>query len=98
MRGPFAMYGHNPAKGAQVAAICDIRPEMMEKFKQKRNLPDIYCTTDYRQLLARKRHQRRLRHHADCCHEEHAVAALKAGKAVYWKSRWPSASRAPTES
>ncbi|MFB3891716.1 MAG: Gfo/Idh/MocA family protein [Phycisphaerae bacterium] len=82
-RGGLAMHAHNPAAGVRVAAICDIRPQMMDRFKERYKLPDLIRTTDHRELLARPEIGAVFITSPDHCHEEHAVAALEAGKAVY---------------
>ena len=86
-RGGLSMHAHNPEAGVRVTAICDIRPEMMDRFKthyaEKYKLGDLFCTQDYRQILARKEIGAVFITSPDFCHEEHAVAALEAGKAVY---------------
>ncbi|RPI63251.1 MAG: gfo/Idh/MocA family oxidoreductase, partial [Planctomycetaceae bacterium] len=83
MRGGLGMNAHNPKNGVSVAGICDIRPAMMDKFKERWKLPDLYCTTSSKELLARKDINAVFITSSDFCHEEHAVAALEAGKAVY---------------
>lgn len=82
-RGGLAMHAHKPQEGTRVVAICDNRPEMMDRFQKHFNLPDLYRTEDYRQLLARPEIGAVFVTSCDYCHEEHAVAALQAGKAVY---------------
>lgn len=83
MRGSLGMYAHNPRKGVQLAGICDIRPAMMDKFNERWKVPDLFRTTDYRQILARPDIDVVFILSPDYCHEEQAIAALEAGKAVY---------------
>lgn len=57
-------------------------PERLNKFQERVN-PDAYVTTDYREMLARSDIDAVVITTPDHCHDEHAIAALKAGKHVY---------------
>jgi predicted dehydrogenase len=82
-RAGLAMCAHKPDKGVRVTAVCDNRPQQMEKFKTYHKLPDLFTTTDYRQLLKRPEIGAVFITSSDFLHEEHTLAALDAGKAVY---------------
>jgi predicted dehydrogenase len=80
-RGGLASRAHQPGKGARIVACCDIRPDTLERNRSRYGA-DIFTTNDFRKLLA-------LDLDAvfvcspDFLHETHALAALKARKAVY---------------
>jgi len=81
-RGQLALSAHNPGKGSKLVAGADIKPESLEKFKEKVG-DDVFVTNDYRELLKRDDIDAVFITSPDFLHEEHAVAALEAGKAVY---------------
>jgi predicted dehydrogenase len=64
-----------------VVACCDINPDVFQRNKAWYG-DDLYTTTDYRELLQRDLDAVFVTT-PDFLHEEHAVAALEAGKAVY---------------
>jgi predicted dehydrogenase len=80
-RGSLARYAHWPGDGARVVACCDVNEAAFERNRGWYG-DDIYLTTDYRDLLARDLDAVFVTT-PDFLHEEHAVAALEAGKAVY---------------
>jgi predicted dehydrogenase len=86
-RGGLALHAHKPDDGVRVAAVSDNRPEMMERFRkryaERYKLGDVQYTADYREILARADIGAVFVTSCDYCHEEHAVAALEALKAVY---------------
>src|SRR5699024_10978380 len=63
-------------------AVSDIRLERAEKFRDRVN-KDCFVTTDYKALLAREDIDAVAILTPDHMHEEHAIAALEAGKHVY---------------
>lgn len=81
-RGSIAKYLHNPDGNSEVVAGADINPDCLKEFKQNIN-SDAFVTTDYRELLDRKDIDAIVITSPDYCHEEHAVAALQAGKHVF---------------
>lgn len=81
-RGWFADFAHRPEEGVRVVAGADIRRERLQRFRAKYG-QGAFTTTDYRQLLARDDVDAVFVTSPDYCHEEHALAALRAGKAVY---------------
>lgn len=80
-RGSLARYAHRPKDGARVVACCDVNEAAFER-NQGWYGDDVYFTTDYRELLAQDLDAVFVTT-PDFLHEEHAVAALEAGKAVY---------------
>lgn len=81
-RGYLSHFAHNPDDGVYVAAGADIHDSALEKF-QERFGSDTLVTHDYREVLARDDIEAVFVTTPDFLHEEHAVAALEAGKAVY---------------
>ncbi|MBO4633098.1 MAG: Gfo/Idh/MocA family oxidoreductase [Lentisphaeria bacterium] len=80
-RGRNAWQAHKPEQGVVMAAGADIDPEANKAFKEQ--FPDAQIFTDYRDLLKLKDIDAVFISTPDYLHEEMAVAALKAGKAVY---------------
>lgn len=80
-RGGLAGFAHNPGAGTRLVAGADSNPGALVNF-QKQYQPD-FVTDDYRQLLARDDVEAVFICTPDFLHEEMAVAALEAGKAVY---------------
>jgi predicted dehydrogenase len=81
-RGSLARYAHKPEEGVRIVAGADITDAALEKAKERYG-PDTLVTRDYRELLARPEIAAVLVTSPDFLHEEHAAAALEAGKAVY---------------
>jgi len=73
---------HQPGKGARVVAAADIKPEGLAIARQHFG-SDIFTTADYRALLARTDIDAVFVVTPDFLHEEHSIAAMEAGKAVY---------------
>ncbi len=73
---------HKPQEGVRMAAAADVNPKALEQFKTKYGA-DAFVTSDYRALLARPDIDAVFILSPDFLHEEHAIAALNAGKAVY---------------
>jgi predicted dehydrogenase len=80
-RGSLADNAHHPGKGSRLVAGADIRQEVLKEFKDK--YPDAFVCKDYRQILERDNVDAVLIATPDFLHQEHAIAALKAGKDVY---------------
>jgi predicted dehydrogenase len=84
-RGTLARKAHRPGAGSRVIACCDTDTDELYKqsqhFKVGDNLPLL--STDYKCLLAVDDVDAVFICTPDFCHEEQAVAALRAGKAVY---------------
>jgi len=81
-RGNLASHAHKPDEGVRLVAGADIVDETLKVFREKYG-PDVLVTKDYRELLAREDIDAVFVTSPDFLHEEHAVAALEAGKAVY---------------
>ncbi len=81
-RGGLAQQAHKPDQGVRVVAGADVRPEALKQFKEHFG-PDVFVTDDYRDVLARDDIAAVFVTTPDYLHEEHAVAALEAGKHVY---------------
>lgn len=80
-RGALARYAHRPEEGARVVACCDLSPAALEQSRAWYGA-HIYTTDDYRALLAQPLDAVFVCS-PDYAHEEHAVAALTAVRAVY---------------
>ncbi len=81
-RGGLATHAHKPEEGVLLAAGADISEKTLAQFREKYG-PDTFITTDYRRLLERPDIGAVFVTTPDFLHEEHAVAALEAGKDVY---------------
>ncbi len=80
-RGGLARHVHKPGKGSRVVACCDIDEKEFERNREWYG-PDIFTTREYRELLGRDLDAVFVCT-PDFLHEEHAAAALEAGKHVY---------------
>ena len=81
-RGSLARYAHRPEEGVRLVAGADVRDEALRQFRERFG-PDVLVTKDYRELLERGGLDAVFVTSPDYCHEEHALAALAAGKCVY---------------
>lgn len=81
-RGGLARLAHKPGEGSRLVAGVDNNEKTLEKFKRDLG-DDVFTTRDYRELLAREDIDAVFVTTPDFLHEEHAVAALEVGKAVY---------------
>ncbi|WNQ13363.1 Gfo/Idh/MocA family oxidoreductase [Paenibacillus aurantius] len=81
-RSGVTKYWHQPDGRSLVVAGCDLSADNREKYRQRIN-PDLWVTSDYRELLARPDVDAVIVLTPDYCHEEHTIAALQAGKHVY---------------
>lgn len=82
MRSGLAKHWHKPEENTYVAAVADISNENMDEFKNKVN-PNCDTFNDYKELLNREDIDAVAITTPDYLHEEHATAALEAGKHVY---------------
>ena len=80
-RGGHARRAHQPENGWIVAMGADTGEEARRKFQEA--FPDAAVTADYRELLNNPEISVVFIMTPDFLHEEMAVAALEAGKAVY---------------
>jgi predicted dehydrogenase len=81
-RGALARHAHKPEDGVRLVAGVDIHDDALTAFKENYG-PDVFVGNDYRELLALPDIDAVFVTSPDYCHEEHAVAALEAGKHVY---------------
>lgn len=81
-RGRLVKLAHRPDEGVVLAAVCDVRPEILNEYRAEFG-PDLFVTDDYRQLLARSDLDAIFITSPDYLHEAHALAALRTGRAVY---------------
>ncbi len=81
-RGALAAHAHKPEEGARLVAGADIKPAALAAFGEKYG-KDCFLTDDWRELLKRNDIDAVFITSPDFLHEEQAVAALQAGKAVY---------------
>ena len=80
-RGVIAAHAHHPGKGSRIVACCDVSAATLESNKEKFG-PELYTTHCYEDLL-RQDVDAVFITTPDFLHEEMAIAALCAGKAVY---------------
>lgn len=80
-RGKNGYQAHNPEKGVEIVAGCDITETAEQEFKEQ--FPNAAFYKDYKELLKVKEIGAVFISTPDFLHEEMAVAALEAGKAVY---------------
>ena len=80
-RGHNGWQAHQPEKGVTIVAGADIAPAAREEFKQK--FPEAKVFEDYRELLKMDEIGAVFISTPDYLHEEMAIDALKAGKAIY---------------
>ncbi len=81
-RGGLAGHAHDPRAGVRLVAAADIRSAALDRFRDLYG-PDVLLTEDYRDILVRGDIEAVFVTTPDFLHEEHAVAALGAGKHVY---------------
>ncbi len=81
-RGGLANYAHKPGRGSYLIAGADVNPKALQEFRERVG-QEARVYEDYRQLLAADDIDAVFITSPDYCHEEHAVAALEAGKAIY---------------
>ena len=81
-------------KDAQVVAVCDVMQAHLEQARDRVNqhYQNKDCATygDFREVVARKDIDAFLIATPDHWHVLTALAAVRAGKDVYWRSRWAS--------
>jgi predicted dehydrogenase len=80
-RGGLATNWHQPNGRAVLVAGADISEDNLAEFKKKYD--GAFVTTDYKKMLQRSDVDAVAVTSPDFCHEEHAVAALEAGKHVF---------------
>jgi predicted dehydrogenase len=80
-RGSLARRAHCPGGGARITACCDTSPVALDRARRWYG-EDIFTTGDYRALVEEPLDAIFVTT-PDFLHEEHGIAALEAGKAVY---------------
>ncbi len=80
-RGRLAQLAHKPDQGVELVAGVDIRQDILKDFKEK--FPESFVSTNYRELLEIKEIDAVFITTPDFLHEEHALAAIESGKAIY---------------
>jgi predicted dehydrogenase len=81
-RGGLWRHWHQPKGRSVVVAGADVSEDALGRFRQE-NGQEPFTTMDYRAVLDRKDVDAVAVCSPDYCHEEHAVAALQAGKHVF---------------
>lgn len=82
LRSGIAKYWHDPNGKSIVVAAADVSQSRLDEFRENIN-KDAFVTQDYRELIKRDDIDAVAITSPDYLHEEHAVAALEAGKHVY---------------
>ncbi len=80
-RGHNAWQAHKPDDGWEIVAGADIDPKAEADFKE--HFPKAYFSKNYKDVLKMKEIDAIFICTPDYCHEEHALAAIKAGKALF---------------
>ncbi|WP_409347109.1 Gfo/Idh/MocA family protein [Paenibacillus sp. MBLB4367] len=81
-RSVLANYWHKPNGRSVIVGVADLNHLRLERFKENVN-GEAFVTDDYRELLTREDIDAIAVTSPDYCHEEHAIAALQAGKHVF---------------
>jgi len=85
-RGALADNAHNPDNGVSIVAGADIAESQIQRFKDRyteKFKHKVNGYLDYKEMFAHEKLDGVFITSPDFCHEEHAVAALSAGIAVY---------------
>jgi predicted dehydrogenase len=85
-RGRLADLAHQPENGAEIVAGADISEHQLMRFKERyqdKFKSDVRGYLDYKEMLEKEKLDGVFITSPDFCHEEQAVAALKAGTSVY---------------
>lgn len=81
-RGGLAGHAHQPENGVRLVAGADVRDEALARFRERYG-EDVLTTRNCRELLACPDIDAVFICTPDWLHEQMAVDALEAGKAVY---------------
>ncbi len=81
-RGRISLLAHQPQRGFQLTAICDLSRDGLEAYTDTVGSP-VSFTTDYRDIIADPAIDVVFVCSPDYLHTEHACAALGAGKHVF---------------
>ncbi len=82
LRGRLAKYAEDQFDEVSVVGAADINDGSLQAFREYYG-PHLFITKEYQELLDRSDVDAVFIITPDYCHEEHAVAALKAGKPAY---------------
>ena len=82
LRGGLARYAHNPAMGMSVVAVCDVRPERLDKAREWYG-EELRTYLEFDELLQDDDLDAIFVLTPDHLHEEQACKALESGRAVY---------------
>lgn len=80
-RGTLARHAHKPGRGSRIVACCDTLPSVLQECAHSYG-PDLILTSSVDELLAQDLDGVFICT-PDYLHHEHAVAAIRAGAAVY---------------
>ena len=80
-RGRLARHAHRPGEGSRVVACCDLEEEALAWCREQYG-SEVFTTKDHRELLQQEPDAVFVTT-PDFLHEEHALAALETGAAVY---------------
>lgn len=81
-RGRISLLAHRPENGTRVVAACSLAPDRLGFYREKCG-DSVVLTDDYREVLALPEIDAVFICSPDFLHEEHALAALEAGKDVF---------------
>lgn len=81
-RGRIGLLAHEPEKGRRVVAVCALEKKYQDAYLEKCG-KDLFWTSDYRDILNNPEIDAVFVCTPDYLHEEHAIAALEAGKHVF---------------
>jgi len=81
-RGKISLGTHRPEEGFHLVAACSLTPDKLGAYREKCG-PEVVLTDDYRELVADPNIDALMICTPDFLHEEHAVAALEAGKDIF---------------
>lgn len=81
-RGRLSRLAHQPENGFRLSAACSLTPERLSAYQETCG-QDILLTADYGKILADPSIAAVFVCTPDHLHEEHAIAAMRAGKDVF---------------
>jgi len=81
-RGGLWRHWHQPKGRSVVVGAADVRQDFLDDFRREQG-SNPFTSTDYRELITRPDIDAIAVTSPDFCHEEHALAALQAGKHVF---------------
>jgi predicted dehydrogenase len=81
-RGRIAFNAHRPEQGFELIAACGLKPEALGEYRERCG-EHVLLSADYRDLVNHPEIDAIFICSPDDLHEEHAIAALKAGKSIY---------------